>query len=48
MPKPPPTSPTTTRTFSGGMPSTSLDSLSRAPEGIWLDRRSVSRSLVGS
>ena len=47
MPKPPPTSPTTTRTFSVGMPSDS-HSVSRAPDGIWLDSRSVSRSVAAS
>src|SRR6059058_3394570 len=43
MPKPPPTSPTVTRTCSGPMPSTSVPSELRTPEGIWLLMRSVNR-----
>ena len=45
MPKPPPTSPTTTRIFSLSMPSTSGPSSSRTPVGVWHDTRSVMRSL---
>ena len=47
MPKPPPTSSTTTRTFSRRDAEHASHSVSRAPDGIWLDRRSVSRSAVG-
>ena len=43
MPKPPPTSPTTTRSLSVGQPKASLHSVSRTPLGIWLLMRSVTR-----
>ncbi len=42
MPKPPPTSPTVTRTCSRGRPSASQTE-SRTPEGIWVLMRRVSR-----
>ena len=48
MPKPPPTSPTTTRTFSLGIFSRSCATVSRAPEGICVLIRSVRRSLASS
>ena len=41
MPKPPPTSPTSTRTLSEGMPSTSSAMESRAEEGICVLIRTV-------
>ncbi len=48
MPNPPPTSPTTTRTDPGGMPSTASASSSRSPVGVWQLTRSVSRPLAAS
>ncbi len=42
MPKPPPTSPTTTRILSAPMPSTPA-SVSRIPVGIWVLMRTVRR-----
>jgi hypothetical protein len=42
MPKPPPTSPTTTRTLSTVRPGIASARLARTPVGIWLDRRTVS------
>ena len=42
MPKPPPTSPTSTRT-SSGFNSSASHTLVRTPEGIWLDMRIVRR-----
>ena len=48
MPKPPPMSPTSTRTCSLGMPSTSAASSSRRPVGVWQLVRSVMRLVCGS
>ena len=48
MPKPPPTSPTSTRTLSVGMPSTTWQRSSRNPVGVWQPTRSVIRSVVAS
>ncbi len=48
MPKPPPTSPTSTRTLSCAMPSTSSHNVSRSPVGVWLLARSVMRPLAAS
>ena len=47
MPKPPPTSPTTTRTASAFRPS-APHTPSRTPVGIWLDSRICSRCALAS
>ena len=48
MPKPPPTSPTRTRIFSGAIDSTSVHSSSRRPVGVWQLTRSVMRPVAAS
>ncbi len=48
MPKPPPTSPTTTRTLCALMPGSASTSELRTPVGIWLLNRTVRRDVAAS